>query len=362
MDSFWYDIYFGNTVKDWAIALGIVIIAFTILRVIRKVVLIRLTKWAAKTETSIDNLIVSCIEHSVIPLMYILILYAAAYYLIDSAKLMHTITKIFWVVVMFFVLRIITASVRYFIVTALTKKDKNKIRVKQAQGLIVILIVCIWIFGFIFLLDNLGYNVVTLLAGLGIGGIAVALAAQNILGDLFSYFVIFFDRPFDIGDYVVVDSKSGTIEYIGLKTTRIRTPDGEQLVCSNKDLTDSRLHNYGRMEKRRVVFNIRIVYQINHDKLKQITTLVKEIIEKEPDVEFDRAHLAALGNSSLEFEIVYFNVTPDYNQFMDRRQAILLNIFDAFEKENIVFAYPTQTLFFRPHDEGTEKKLSPEAE
>src|SRR3546814_878321 len=141
---------------------------------------------------------------------------------------------------------------------------------RQNRGIMFILNVVIWIFGLVLLLSNLGYDVTAIVAGMGIGGIAIALAAQTILGDLFSYFVIFFDRPFEIGDFIVVDDKSGTVEYVGIKTTRLKSLGGEQLVFSNTDLTNSRLHNYKRMERRRIVFKLGVVYETPEKKLKLI--------------------------------------------------------------------------------------------
>ena len=199
--------------------------------------------------------------------------------------------------------------------------------------------------GLVFLLDNLGFKVSAVITGLGIGGIAVALAAQTILGDLFAYFVIFFDRPFEIGDFIIVGDKLGSVEYIGLKTTRVRSLSGEQLVFSNKDLTDSRIHNYKKMERRRVVFQLGVIYQTTLEQVKEIPAIVKQIIENQKDTAFDRGHFAKYGDFSLNFEFVYYVVGSDYNKYMDIQQAINLEIYKVFEEKGIEFAYPTQTLF-----------------
>jgi small-conductance mechanosensitive channel len=187
-------------------------------------------------------------------------------------------------------------------------------------------------------------------AGLGIGGIAIALAAQTILGDLFSYLVIFFDKPFEIGDFIILEDKMGTVEYIGIKTTRIRTLGGEQLICSNTDLTNSRVHNFKRMQERRVVFSFGVVYDTTTTKLKLIPGIIKQAIESLRETRFDRAHFKSFGNSSLDFEVVYYILTPDYNLYMDKQQAINMSIFESFEREQIEFAYPTQTLFLRGNE------------
>jgi small-conductance mechanosensitive channel len=164
--------------------------------------------------------------------------------------------------VTFFVLRIVTSFIGYSFKRALARKEKNELREKQAKGILLIVQIIIWVIGLLFLIDNLGFDITTLVAGLGIGGIAIALAAQTVLGDLFSYLVIFFDKPFEIGDFIIVEDKMGTVEYIGIKTTRLRTLGGEQLVCSNTDLTNSRVHNYKRMQERRIVFAFGVVYTL----------------------------------------------------------------------------------------------------
>jgi small-conductance mechanosensitive channel len=225
------------------------------------------------------------------------------------------------------------------------KKEVDTSRQRSLKGIIIILKVAVWGAGLTFLLDNLGFKISALVAGLGIGGIAVALAAQAILGDLFSYFVIFFDRPFEIGDFIIVGDYLGSIEHIGIKTTRVRSLGGEQLVFSNTDLTNSRIRNYKRMEKRRVVFKFGVIYQTTSDQLKEIPGIIKKTIERIENTGFDRAHFSSYGNFSLDFEIVYYVMSGDYNKYMDIQQNINFAIKEEFEKRGIEFAYPTQTLF-----------------
>jgi small-conductance mechanosensitive channel len=205
----------------------------------------------------------------------------------------------------------------------------------------------IWFLGLVFLLSNWGIEVTPIIAGLGIGGIAVALAAQNILGDLFSYFVIFFDRPFEAGDFIVVDDKMGTIEYVGIKTTHIRALGGEQIIIGNSNLTNSRIHNYKRMGRRRVVFTIDVEYGTPLEVLKKIPTMLRSAVEKQQPVTFDRAHFAAYKEWSLRFEIVYYVESPDFNRYMDIQQNINFTIHEMFEQEKIDFAYPTQSLLLK---------------
>lgn len=346
MNNFWNNIIWGNPVKDWLIVLAIIVIAIVTLRLLQSFIINRITQLTAKTKTTIDDFIVATVQKSVMPLLYVLAFYFGLQYLKLPAKAASIAHVAVMVVITFFVIRIITGFVGYMFRQALQKREPDQQREKQSKGILIILQVIIWLTGFLFLIDNLGYDITTLVAGLGIGGIAVALAAQTILGDLFSYLVIFFDKPFEIGDFIIIDDKMGTIEYIGIKTTRIRTLGGEQLICSNTDLTNSRVHNYKRMEKRRVVFSFGVVYQTTASKMKSIPSIVKEIIQRDPGNTFDRAHFASYGDFSLNFEVVYYVMSADYNIYMDRQQEINLAIFEAFEKENIEFAYPTQTIVF----------------
>ena len=193
-------------------------------------------------------------------------------------------------------------------------------------------------------LGTLGVDITALVAGLGVVGIAVALAVQNILGDLFASLTIVLDKPFIVGDFIIVGDSMGTVERVGLKTTRIRSLSGEQLIMPNSDLLQSRIRNYKRMQERRVPFSIRVVYETTGDKLKRIPGILKEVIESQEMTRFDRAHFKDYGNFSLNFEIVYWVLSPEKSRSMDIQQAINLSILERFQKEGIEFAYPTQTI------------------
>ena len=197
----------------------------------------------------------------------------------------------------------------------------------------------------IFILDNFGFKISAVIAGLGIGGVAVALAAQAILKDLFSYFSIIFDHPFKIGDFIIIEDYMGTIEHVGIKTTRIRSLGGEMLVFSNSDLTDSRVRNYKLMEKRRVVFKLGVVYETPTERLKEMPKIIENSIKNVKDAILDRAHFFSYGDFSLIFEIVYYVVGADYNKYMDIQQEINFAIKEEFERKGIEFAFPTQTLY-----------------
>lgn len=344
MQQLFYYTFWNNSVKDWTIAFGLTALLFIIIGLSKKLVLKRLVKWAAATDNSIDDFLVEQAERVATPFLRLLAVYCSLSMLEFSTTADTWIKRAMLLVAVYLSLKLITATTRFIIQRSLRDQANIEVKTKQARGIILIINFVIWIAGIIFFVNNIGYNVTSIIAGLGIGGIAIALAAQAILGDLFSYFVIFFDKPFEIGDFITVDDKAGLIEYIGLKTTRIRTLSGEQLVFSNQDLTNSRLHNFKRMEKRRVVFSIGVVYSTPPEKLKTIPGIIRNCIERMPDTVFDRSHFAAFGDFSLNFETVYFVTSADYNMFRDRQQELNFSLLTTFEKEGIDFAFPTQTI------------------
>lgn len=202
----------------------------------------------------------------------------------------------------------------------------------------------VWSVVLLVLLDNLGIEITTLVAGLGIGGIAIALAAQNVLGDLFASLSIVLDKPFVVGDFLAIGDFLGSVEKVGIKTTRIRSLSGEQLIFPNNDLLGSRIRNYGRMQERRVVFTIGITYETPAGKLARVAELLREAVEAERSLRFDRAHFQGFGDFALIYEVVFFVTSADYNRYMDLQQAVNIGIFERFAAEGIDFAYPTQTL------------------
>jgi small-conductance mechanosensitive channel len=205
--------------------------------------------------------------------------------------------------------------------------------------------IALWAVAFLVLLQNLGYDITALIAGLGIGGIAIAFALQNILSDIFSSFTIYFDKPFEVGDFIIIGKDMGTVKTIGIKSTRIQTLQGQELIVSNRELTGTRINNYKKMEKRRVVFSFGVVYGTSTEKLKKMPETIKNIIDNTELAELDRVHFIEFGEFSLKFEVVYFLSSSDYNKYMDTQQNINLKIKEQFEKEGIEFAFPTQTVF-----------------
>jgi small-conductance mechanosensitive channel len=202
-----------------------------------------------------------------------------------------------------------------------------------------------WTVAFLMLLTNLGIKIMPLLAGLGIGGIAVALAVQNVLGDLFASLSIALDKPFRVGDFLVIGEEKGTVEQIGIKSTRLRSLSGEQIVMSNSDLLTSRVRNYGLLYERRAAFTIAIVYETPLEKVREVPALIEAAIRAQPKTRFDRAHLASLGEYALNFEAVYFVLDAEYNTYMNIQQAINLQLMEELARRGIAFAYPTNRQF-----------------
>ena len=343
----WDTVYFHNTLRDWVIAFSVILGLMLLARLFRKLIFRRLKDWAGRTESKLDDLGVRIIERSILPLIYLAGVYAGLSYLDFTPRVERALRVGFMIAGTFFVLRLISSFIRFSLLRAIKGHDNREAKEKQLRGILFVINVLVWVIAFVFLLDNLGYNITAVITGLGVGGIAIALASQVILGDLFSYFVIFFDRPFEIGDAIQVDDKLGTVEYIGIKTTRLRTLSGEQLIVSNTNLTNSRVHNFKRMSTRRIQFSLGVVYRTPAGKLRRIPDIVKNIITSYPDLVYDRGHFSGYGSFSLNFEFVYIVQTADFNLYMDRQQQIYFAIFDAFEKEGIEFAYPTQELLVK---------------
>ena len=341
-------VYLGNTLQNWLIALCILVGVFAVLKVIQRIVISRLSKLAAATDNQIDDLLVSIFKQT----KFIILLIASAYVASQAITLKPSLLAL-WQKAVVLILIIqgglwASAAISFGLGRTIQKRmaqDASSATTINLLGFVARVI--LWVIVLLLVLDNLGVNITGLVAGLGIGGIAVALALQNILGDLFASLSIVLDKPFVIGDFVVVESLSGTIEHIGLKTTRIRSLSGEQLIFSNNDLLKSRIRNYKRMSERRIVFGLGVVYQTTFAQLTLINRIVREVIEAQERVRFDRVHFKEYGDSSLNFEIVYFVTNPDFTLYMDVQEAINLEIYRRFQEEGIEFAYPTRTLYFQ---------------
>ena len=355
-----YDILNGviyeNRVADYLKVLGAVVGGVIVLRILKFFVVRRIAAWAKKTDAPIDDVFVKSISKPLLPLLYLGTVYFAMGCLTiqpDAARVIEIVAKILLTILgARLIIAILVNTIKYYWLA----REENETRERTVRALIPIIKIAVWIVAVIFLFDNLGFKVTTVVAGLGIGGVAVALAGQAVLKDLFGYFSILFDRPFEIGDFIAVGDKMGTVERIGIKTTRLRSISGEQLIFSNADLTDSRVQNYKRMERRRVAFNIGVTYQTPPKKLEEIPGIVEKIIADVEYADFDRAHFHSYGDFSLVYEIVYFVRGNDYKRYMDVQQRINVAMFDEFTKRKIDFAYPTQTVYLPKGGETKGKK------
>ncbi|MCK4394561.1 mechanosensitive ion channel family protein [Candidatus Bipolaricaulota bacterium] len=338
--------FYGNTVWAWLLALLIMIFVGVVLRVLRGVILHRLTGFAERTATELDDLVADLLKRTRLFFLLVVSLYAGSLALTLPEVATRVISTVTVLVLLIQAGIWGTGLVSFWITRYVRRKleeDAATATSMTALGFVIKLV--LWAVLLLLALDNMGVKIGPLIAGLGIGGIAVALALQNVLGDLFGSLSIVLDKPFVIGDFIIVGDLLGTVERIGLKTTRVRSLYGEQLVFSNSDLLNSRIRNYKRMYERRIVFSIGVTYQTPYEKLAAIPDMIREIIESLEKTRFDRAHFKEYGDFSLKFEIVYYVLTPDYNTYMDIQQAINLAICRRFEKEGIEFAYPTHTLF-----------------
>ncbi len=338
-------IVLGNRVLDYIIAVVAFIVSLLIVKLIVTVIVRRIKKFAEKTATTIDDLLADILEKVILPALYITSFYVSFTMLSFPETAEKIVKMIEMAVIAFFAAKSAVMLLSYAITAYLAKKDGDPTLVKSLECLLRVARFIVWALAAVILFDNMGFKISALIAGLGIGGVAVAIAAQALLKDFFSYFSIVFDRPFKIGDFIVIGDFMGTVEHIGIKTTRIRSLGGEQVIFSNTDLTDSRVRNYKLMEKRRVLFRIGVTYETTNDKLKEIPGIIEKVIRRAGGTEFDRAHFFSYGDFSLIFEVVYFVLSSDYNRYMDVQQSINFSIKEEFEKLGIEFAYPTQTLY-----------------
>lgn len=338
--------FLGNPMSAYAWAVLVFIISLFILFALKNFVFYKLRLLARKTKTDLDDFLIELISKIKTPEYELIAFYIATRYLEKSNVFNKTLHIVLLVVFTYRVITIFQHLISYWLKKLTAKRQFDTSSTASVlNSTQVILKTIIWVVAALFVMHNLGINVSAILAGLGIGGVAVALASQAILGDLFNFFVILFDKPFKIGDFIIGENFLGAIEHIGLKSTRIRSLSGELLIISNSKLLSDKIHNYKEMNKRRVVFKIGVIYQTPVEKLKIIPAIIKSIITETENTGFDRANLSGLGDFSINFEIVYWILNSDYNLHMSIQEKILQEIIEEFKNQGIEFAYPTQTLF-----------------
>ncbi|MFW6271160.1 MAG: mechanosensitive ion channel family protein [Bacillota bacterium] len=359
--SIFYKELFNNIILNYIFAFIIIISGIITGKYLFPFFIKKVVKILDKKSSIIESDLAKTVQKKVIPLFYFLVIKTSLNYITFSEKIYKYVDYTILILTFFFITYLIQ-SLTVYILKKYWKQTsmENAERTKVLYLSLFFVKVLIWMLAFIFLLDNLNIQLTGLLAGLGISGIAIGFAAQSILTDIFSYFTIFLDRPFDIGDFITVGENRGTVEYIGLKTTRIRSLGGEQLIISNTELMNSRINNYKRMERRRINFSFGVVYGTELEKLEKIPEIVKKIINKTEKTEFDRAHFASYENFSLLFQVVYYVLSNDYKEYMDIQEKINLQLKKKFKEESINFAYPTQTIYVQETKPAEEKLTSTE--
>jgi small-conductance mechanosensitive channel len=336
----------GNTIAVWLTALGVFAASYIGLQILKRILVRPVAALASRTAVEVDDLVAGLLKGTKTFFVVALSLYFGSL----ALDLPERITEIAGIVTVILALAQVgywgNAVISFFVERKVREQveqeDTGSATVMNALGFVGKMI--LWSLLLLLALDNAGVEITSLVASLGIGGVAVALAVQNILGDLFASLSIVLDQPFAIGDFIVVGEYMGTVEDIGLKSTRVRSLTGEELVFSNSDLLGSRIRNYKSLARRRASFSISIVYGTPYEKVEAVPELLAEIVKAQKDVTFDRAHLKEYGDFALIYEVVYYFETADYNAFMDTQQAINLAIYQKFEQEGIAFAFPTPTI------------------
>ena len=352
--KFFDTLILDNTLQQWTSAVAVAIAALIVLRFVVRMAAQRVRAVSERTNTILDDVVAELLEHTRLALLTPIALLAGAQALTLSGGIDRIVTRLAVVALVIqgglWAVAGLTGWLRRYRAARL-QDDPAAVTTVGAMGFVGKLL--IWSVVLLLTLDNLGVDVTALVTGMGIGGIAVALAVQNVLGDLFASLSIVLDKPFVIGDFLSIGEHMGSVEHIGLKTTRLRSLSGEQLIFSNSDLLGSRIRNFGRMFERRVMFTIGVTYRTPRAQLTQIQAMLRHAVEAQEHTRFDRSHFKTFGPSSLDFETVYYVTSPEYLLHMDVQQAINLEIHERFEAEGIEFAYPTQTIYVEKVSTGS---------
>ena len=338
LQDFLGTIILGNTIHNYFIAIAVFIALTTLVSVLGGYLLRKLKTAVKKTPSRIDDFAAHLFEEMVFPLFYLGAFYFAMTQLVLNSGVARFVHMALLVVLTVQAVRFFLKVSVYCLEQGWLVKEGQKSANAASKGVLTILKIVFWTLALIFILENLGFNVSAIVAGLGIGGIAVALACQTILGDLFNYFVIFFDKPFKEGDFIVSGDFMGDIENIGIKSTRIRALGGEEIIISNSNLTASRIHNYKRMHQRRIEFSFRLANSTSRQKIEIVTAAIKKIIQSMPAVRFDRCHFKDFNETGLLIEMVYIVLDADFNKYMDIQQKINLEIREVLSRESVEMA------------------------
>jgi small-conductance mechanosensitive channel len=346
-------LFFDNPIYVWIIAGVVSLLVFVVSVILRRVIIHRIIPKDERLKNGLEIFLTGITVHTRGYFVFVLAIYIGSMFLNLSARFENILGALIITVALIQVGYWGNNLINFWINRRIRQElERNNTNATTLSSLGLIARIIFWSILILLILENVtGIQVDTLVASLGITGIAVALAVQNILGDLFASLSITMDRPFVIGDFIIVDDFSGTVEYIGLKSTRVRSLSGEQLIFSNSDLLNSRIRNFKRMDRRRIVFTLNTTYQTSVEMIEKIPRMVESIVTNQSHTVFDRAHFKQFGDFSLVFEVVYFIDTPDYLMFMDTQQNINLEIIRRFTEAGIEFAYPTQVLYVQDQRE-----------
>ena len=340
-----------STVAEWGIAVAAALATYFVLILALKFVLARFNSSKASTppahrahalgEALAEML--NATRHGLIALVALLV---GVGVLDLPERWAHRVSQLWFVALALQVALWGMAAIRVLLRRYITRHAPTETEHQGATATLIAwgLRTALWVVVLLAILSNLGVNITAFVASLGVGGVAVALAVQNILGDLFASLSIAVDKPFEVGDFVIVGSAMGSIEHVGLKSTRIRSLGGEQIVMSNTDLLKQTISNYKRLMERRVVFVFRIPFDTSPDQAAEVPRIIERIVKSSDRLRFDRAHFRSFGDSSLEYEVVYFVLSPDYNLYMDEQQRINLALMRELGAIGVRFAFPTRTV------------------
>lgn len=334
----------NNPASDWLVALLVVVAVAAGLDAVKSILARRLTVLAANSEAKWDDIAVAALRSTKLLVLIILGIHAGASFLTLSDKTQLFIGRLAITALLFQVAIWGDRALRAWLAATRAQRNEDPDRITSSAAITFLVRVALWAVVALMVLDNLGVNITTLVASLGIGGIAIALAVQSILGDLFASLSIVLDKPFVVGDFIIVDKMLGTVEKIGLKTTRVRSLSGEQIVFSNNDLLKSRIQNLRRMQSRRVVFSFGVSHLTPAPLLRELPDMIKEVVAAQPQVRFDRAHLNGIAAPVFNYEVVYYVDNTDYTVYMNVQQEIYLGILSGLEQRGVALALPVQTV------------------
>ncbi len=339
-------VYLNNHILDYIIAILVFILATFILKIAIKITFSTVEKFTKSTKTNLDDKIFEYIKLRsgpvINPFIYLGAIYAAIKSLTLSKGFIQVLDQITLILVVILVARFVTDVLKYYVISK-SKIDTNTGTPSGALYLLLpIMKIIIWIIAFLTIISNMGFDISSILAGIGIGGIAIALAAQSFLGDILSFISIVADKPFEIGDYIAINNIEGYVVKIGIKSVRIASIKGEEVVLPNAQITSSQLHNYRKMNKRRVDLTLQVTFDVPNEKLEEINNIIKDIVSNQEGAEFGRSHFAGFSEFGYIFKIVYYIIGNDYSTYMNIQQVVSLELRKALDDIKVKFAYPTQ--------------------